>query len=252
VHETQIGGGHLHFGTTHWSLVLRAGDPDRPGFREALEALIRQYWKPVYMYIRRIGHSVEDAKDLTQDFFGAFLRRRLPGKSDPERGRFRTYLRTAVRNFLHDAHDRSSAEKRGGGERVLSLGLPKGDEGEWSIPVPDHLTPEALFDRQWKETVVREAMDALQSYYREQKKEREFSIFQRYAREVLDGGTPSYDVLCKEFAVSETTLTNLLHRARQRYRIVLLHIVGQYSASRKEAEQEIEEMFGRGVMSNEK
>jgi RNA polymerase sigma-70 factor (ECF subfamily) len=62
------------FATTHWSTVLAAGDSALPGSREALERLCRTYWYPLYAFVRRKGHSPEDAKDLTQAFFERFLR----------------------------------------------------------------------------------------------------------------------------------------------------------------------------------
>src|SRR5262245_39407495 len=88
------------FTTTHWSVVLDAANSAAPGAQEALEKLCRTYWYPLYAYVRRQGHSPEDAQDLTQAFFARFLEKRLVQSADPERGRFRSFLLTALKHFL--------------------------------------------------------------------------------------------------------------------------------------------------------
>ena len=110
------GGVHprVEFATTHWSLVVAAGDGDSSQAHAALECLCRSYWHPVYAFIRHRGHSPEDARDLTQEFFARVLERKSLCRSDPVRGRFRTFLLASVRNFLSDAWDRSRAVKRQG------------------------------------------------------------------------------------------------------------------------------------------
>src|SRR5262245_42001805 len=83
------------FVTTHWSVVLAAGDSSAPGTREALEKLCRAYWYPLYAYVRRQGQSIDDAQDLTQEFFRRLLEKDYLALADRERGRFRTFLLTA-------------------------------------------------------------------------------------------------------------------------------------------------------------
>jgi len=109
------------FRTTHWSVVLAAGDQDSAHGREALARLCQTYWLPVYAFVRKRGHSPDQAKDLTQDFFGSFLEKNSVARAVRERGRFRSFLMTSVENFLRNAHDRSQAQKRGGGTLLVSL-----------------------------------------------------------------------------------------------------------------------------------
>src|SRR6266540_1620872 len=70
------------FATTHWSVVVAAGDARQPGAREALEKLCHAYWYPLYLFIRRSGHDEETAKDLTQGFFEQFLAKKYLGQVD--------------------------------------------------------------------------------------------------------------------------------------------------------------------------
>src|SRR5207248_4963673 len=109
------------FRTTHWSVVLAAGDQDSAQGREALARLCQSYWLPVYAFVRKRGHSPDHAKDLTQDFFANFLERNSVARAVRERGRFRSFLMTSVENFLRNAHARSQTQKRGGGQLLVSL-----------------------------------------------------------------------------------------------------------------------------------
>ena len=63
------------FATTHWSVVLAAGQSADAQAAEALEQLCRTYWYPLYAFVRRQGYSPEDAQDLTQGFFAHLLRK---------------------------------------------------------------------------------------------------------------------------------------------------------------------------------
>src|SRR5262245_24205058 len=124
--EPSRGLGGQWFTTTHWSVVLAAGDHAASGAQEALERLCVNYWYPLYAYVRRCGHSVEDAQDLTQEFFCRLLEKGYIKVADPERGRFRTFLLTALQRFLVSEWRRTQAAKRGGGKPALC----DGTEGE--------------------------------------------------------------------------------------------------------------------------
>jgi DNA-directed RNA polymerase specialized sigma24 family protein len=109
------------FASTHWSVVLAAGQQESPSAAEALEKLCRTYWYPLYVYVRRRGHSVEDAQELTQQFFAHLLQNRHFRMADPGRGRFRTFLLHGLEHFLINEWKRAHRLKRGGGMPSLSL-----------------------------------------------------------------------------------------------------------------------------------
>src|SRR5437867_688008 len=106
------------FATTHWSVVLTAGDAHSPQASEALEQLCRAYWYPLYAFVRRQGYAAHDAQDLTQGFFASFLKKDYLATVGPEKGRFRSFLLAALRHFLSDERDRAGAAKRGGGQQL--------------------------------------------------------------------------------------------------------------------------------------
>src|SRR5436309_1843872 len=109
------------FATTHWSVVLAAGDTAIPGAREALEKLCRAYWYPLYAYVRRRGHDAHEAQDLTQEFFARFLESHALREVSRAKGRFRAFLLAAMNHFLANEWKRGQALKRGGGSALISL-----------------------------------------------------------------------------------------------------------------------------------
>src|SRR5438874_278641 len=109
------------FATTHWSVVLSAQSKSSPQSAQALENLCRVYWFPLYAYVRRIGHTREDAEDLTQAFFARLLEKDFLRTVGPDRGRFRNFLLVAIKRFVANEWDRSRALKRGGGQQLVSL-----------------------------------------------------------------------------------------------------------------------------------
>ncbi len=114
--------------------------------------LCRTYWYPVYAYVRRQGHSPEDAQDLSQEFFTGLLAKGFPRGVRPERGRFRSFLLSSLRHFLVDQHRRETAAKRGGGQFLFSLD----QEAEERFCLSQHhqLTPERLYEREWAMTLL--------------------------------------------------------------------------------------------------
>jgi RNA polymerase sigma-70 factor (ECF subfamily) len=136
------------FQTTHWSLVVSAGDRKSARADEALASLCADYWPPLYAYIRRSGHSLHAAQDLTQEFFARLLEKNYVQSADPERGRFRSFLLGAVKHFLSNHKQAARAQKRGGGQPLLSLDF-RSAEAAYQLEPADSQTPDRLFEQQW-------------------------------------------------------------------------------------------------------
>ncbi len=146
--ETAIGGDKVRFQPTAWTMVRHARD----GSRDALDRLIAVYWKPVYFFIRRRGHDVEAAKDLTQGFFGSLLEREFFAAVSADKGTFRSYLLGALGHFLSDQNDRARAQKRGGAFNFT--------QAEQELAASDP-TPERAFLARWAQEVLSRAMNRL-------------------------------------------------------------------------------------------
>ena len=152
------------FATTHWSLVVAAGDMQRDDARAALAQLCETYWYPLYAYVRRRGFSAEDAQDLTQAFFARLLEKQKLHVADPERGKFRSFLLASMDHFLANERDRARTQKRGGGRAMLSLDLATGESRVSLEPATD-LTPERLYERQWALALLEIVVQRLEAEY---------------------------------------------------------------------------------------
>ena len=242
--ETRIGGAGEAFQPTRWSIVLAAGDPRSAEYVESLDYLTRAYWRPVYAYLRRRGHSIEDAKDLTQEFFEVALRRNLPGRAEQGAGKFRTFLLASVQNFLRDARDRETAARHGGGWKKLEIDLEGGLGDDPGIVGPGSDTPEQAYGRRWALDLLQAALSDLRRHYAAEGKDLNYRLFERYVDLLVAGGAIEYPALAGEFGCSEADVTNYLHRARRLYRDLLRARIRESVTGPEEVEEEIRELFG--------
>ena len=153
------------FPTTHWSVVVNAGSGSDSQARSALQTLCQQYWYPLYSFVRRQGRPHHEAEDCTQEFLARMLASDGIARARPERGRFRTFLLTALRNFLTNEWHRAQAAKRGGGMATLPFELQNAEDRFSCEPADPRLTPEQAFDRNWAIGMLDRAMGRLQAEY---------------------------------------------------------------------------------------
>ncbi len=221
------------FETTDWSMVLDAG-ADGTRKRHALEKLCRTYWQPVYGFIRRQGHEVEPAKDLTQAFFAHLLAQDFFTTADPERGRFRSYLCQSCRLFLGNAWQKRTAEKRGGGRSNIPWeALSSEDEAAFATASD----PSREFDRQWTLALLRSALTRLEAEYAAAGESRIFSHLRPYL--TARPGPGEYERLATELAVARGTIPVLVHRMGKRYQELIRAEVAATVALRSEIDAEL-------------
>jgi RNA polymerase sigma-70 factor (ECF subfamily) len=228
------------FQTTHWSLVLRAGNRADREAEDALAALCGRYWYPLYAYVRRRTADVHEAQDLTQEFFARLLDKNTLATASPERGRFRSFLLTAVKNFLANQRDRDLARKRGGGVRTFSFDLESGESRLRMEPAHD-MTPERLFERQWVMMLLELVMQRLQQECEAAGKAGQFERF----KAVLTGGQERlpYAAAAAELGMSEEAARQAASRLRKRYRELLREEVSQTVATPHDIDDEIRRLF---------
>jgi len=153
------------FPTTQWSLVVGAGSAVEGEARSALESLCRLYWYPIYGFVRRQGRAHHEAEDATQQFLARLLGTGSIQTARRDRGRFRTFLLTALRNFLTDEWRRAQAARRGGGQAFVSIELSRAEERFAGEPADQSLTPDQAFDRAWAVAVLERATSRLREEY---------------------------------------------------------------------------------------
>lgn len=232
--------GDDRFLTTHWSLVVAAGRHESPESADALLALCEAYWYPLYAFVRRQGYTADDAQDLTQGFFAALLEKNYLGDADPRRGRFRSFLLTAIKHYLSNQRDRARAKKRGGGKAIVSLDLGSA-ESRYRLEPADMITPELLFERRWAVTLLERVLDRLEDEYAAAGNG---DLFQRLRDTLTDGkaATP-YREIARQAGISEGAVKVAVHRLRKRYRRLLEDEIAQTVADRSEIEAEIQQLF---------
>ncbi len=242
--NTEIGGdGRQLPVTSHTALAsIKAGSPGR---RDAeLERLVQLYWKPVYHLVRRArSASNEDAKDLTQDFFAeVVLKDGFAERYARERGSFRAYLKGALHNFLSKSARDSAREKRGGGVRISSLRIGRGDLDE-ILPDEQALRPEEVFDRSWRRIVLARASEALRERLASQGKSTYFEVFRRYDL-AAEEGPVSYETVARELRLSTDDVKNYLTRAREEFRQAVRAVLCESVSSPEDLSAEWEALFG--------
>lgn len=228
------------FVTTRWSVVLKAGRPDTARSRAALEQLCRAYWHPLYHYVRRRGYRPEDAQDLTQSFFERLLERDALAKADPDRGRFRSFLLTSLKHFLSDEWDKLNAQKRGGGEPVLSLDF-ETEERRLTIEPADPLTPEKVFEQRWAIALLDQVYRRLETEFASLGKTEQFAAL-RVTLTAPRGTTPYAD-LARDLGMREGAVKVAVHRLRQRYRELLRETIADTVAGPEEVDDELRHLM---------
>ena len=233
--------GPREFVTTRWSLILSAASgSEEQKARDALAELCRTYWRPIFSFVRARGHSIEDAQDLTQDFFVTILKKNWLYHADRDRGRFRSLLLRSLHNFLVNAAEKTHAHKRGGDAEFISWDYWAAEAPSQlsnSPQVPESLPPERLFDLSWATTVVEHALQRLRE---ECESKGKLWLFQALSSHLADERDElSYANLSGKLGMAETAVKKQLHNMRQRYRSLLRDEVSQTVEDPAEVDDEI-------------
>jgi RNA polymerase sigma-70 factor (ECF subfamily) len=228
------------FRTTHWSVVLAAGREQSAQASDALAALCRAYWPPLYGYARRLGNRPEDAQDLTQAFFARLLQRGLIAQANRERGRFRTFLLTAFRHFLVSEWEKQRAVQRGG--RYAFVSWEQGDlENGYLAENPGDVSPESAFEKRWAASLLEAVLRRLRA---EAEAGDRVALFERLKDYLWgDSSEVSYGSIASELGLTPTAVKVAAHRLRQRFREVLRAEIAHTVASETEIEEEMRYLF---------
>ena len=224
------------FATTLWSVVTTAGHGAPEPAQKALETLCRAYWYPIYVYIRRKGHEPDEAEDLTQEFFAQLIAKEHVRLADRTKGKFRTFLLAMLDYFLAREWSRAHRQKRGGQFQFTSFDQPPPEE-RYRMQPADHDTPEKKFMRQWALTVLKQAMNALQT---ECDANGKTLLFQE-AKNLLSGERDgaAYAQISQRLGLAEGAARVAVHRLRQRYGELLRREVAQTVAGDDEVDAEL-------------
>lgn len=220
--------------------MLHAADAKDPKAEASLSRLCQTYWFPLYDYIRRLGHSPEDAQDLTQEFLARLVHKDYLKGVKQEKAKFRSFLLVALKGFLANEWDRARRLKRGGGVPVVSIDAQDTENRFLAEPV-DERSPEKAFERRWALTLLGHVLRRLEAEFCASNKA---PLFEEL-KGLLSGeeANSSYAELGQRFGMSEANVKVTVHRLRRRYREILREEVAATVASPQETNEEIRHLF---------
>lgn len=229
------------FATTHWTVVLAAGQRSTPQADRALEELCRTYWFPLYAYVRRRSHTKEDAEDLTQAFFARFLEKNYLEGLSAERGRFRAFLLASLKHFLANEWDKSQRQKRGGHASHLSLDWQTADT-QFQLAAPNEPSPDQAFDREWAVALLAKVIGRLRAECEADGHGGQFAELKTFL--TAGKGALSHAAAARALGVDEGAVRVAVHRLRKRYRQLLRDEIAQTLADPTQVDEEMKALFG--------
>jgi RNA polymerase sigma factor (sigma-70 family) len=229
------------FATTHWTVVLTAGQRHTAQSDHALEELCRTYWFPLYAYVRRRGQAKADAEDLVQAFFARFLAKNYLAGLSAERGRFRAFLLASLKNFLTNEWKKSQRLKRGGGDTVLSLDWETADT-KFQVASTSEPSPDKAFDREWAVALLAHVIQRLQAECVAEGKAKQFERLKVFLTAAK--GTVSHANVAQSLGMDEGAVRVAAHRLRKRYRELLRDEIAHTLANPAMVDEEMRALFG--------
>jgi RNA polymerase sigma factor (sigma-70 family) len=227
------------FPTTQWQWVTQLRNGGEKESTEALAELCRQYWPPIYAFLRRKGHAPAAAQDLAQSFFERVITQDIFKGAQPEKGRLRTYLLAALQNHVADDRRRAHALKRGGGAVVVSLDAEEA-EGHYQNHPTESTTPEHSYEQAWAARLLESVHERTRGRYERIGRGQEFALLEPY----LDGVDDApYPALARQLNQSEAAVRLLMHRMRRRFRAILEEEIASTVASAEDAADELRHLF---------
>ena len=226
------------FSTTHWSVVLAAGQCLRPDAQVAVERLCRTYWYPLYAYVRRLGYDVADAEDLTQGFFARVLEKNYLAQVDRQKGRFRSFLLACLRHFLSDQQDHAKAAKRGGRCIFIPLETQSAEDRHRQEPM-DEMNAEKIFERHWALTLLEYAEARLRQEYEAAGKAPLYEHLKIFRAGAEPKSLLTYAELGSQLNMTESAIGCAAARLRRRFRELVRDEVARTVTHSSEIDEEI-------------
>lgn len=237
---TAAPGTNAQFRETHWSVVIAAANPESERAQAAMETLCRTYWYPIYAFLRRQGRPPEQAKDLTQEFFVHLLEKQTLARAQRERGKFRTFLLTVLRNLVSDLRQKEHAQKRGGGREIVSLDADEAEQRFAREPATD-LDPEKIFSRRWAMTVLETVLARLAADYAARGKQ---ALYEQIQDLLLDKkGAVSQGEIAARLGLKEGTINSEVSRMRQRFRELFRAEIAATVSDPAQIDEEARDLF---------
>ena len=222
-HPSQANAKQQAFASTCWTMI-RACSGDGTAAQAAWETLCRDYWYPVYAYIKRSGQMSHDAEDRTQEFFEYILSKPWLEQADQTKGRFRAFLLASLDNFLRDYYVKNRASKRAGSYRHVPLDMATA-EARYALSEQAGSSPAQVYETEWASAIVQTAWRRLEAEYIHAGKQQHFEHLKVFLAN--DGDAIQHEIAAKALNLSVQNIKVCIHRLRKRYAAALREEVGQ-------------------------
>lgn len=229
------------FKTTHWNLVVSSKQSDVDIRRQSLSELCQQYWYPLFAYLRRKGHTAESSADYVQGFFLELIDKSFLDAVEPDKGRFRWFLMSAIGRFVSNQQKKQTAQKRGGGQPVLSLNVESAEQ-RYQMEPDEGWTAEKLYDRRWALSILEQALAELTRIQTSRNKTDLYQALQPTLSGIPMSGE-QYAEIAKRFSMSTGAVKVAALRLREKYRSLLVDLVRQTVTEPHIVDGELEELL---------
>ena len=229
--------GNSSFQATRWTLVQRVKEANAADAQEALNVLCRMYWRPLYVFARGYGRSMEDAEDVVQGFLAKGIEKALFSAADQDKGKMRTFLLTAFKRYLRDEHVKSVALKRGNG-KVDTTDI-AAEEDRWADS--DAADPTASFDKRWAIIVVESAREQLEKKYASEGKS---ELYEALAESLTGELEEGYQCIADRLEMSLSAVKVGVHRLRKRFGEMLRAEIVETIGEGEDPDQELRYLIG--------
>ncbi|MES2921292.1 MAG: sigma factor [Verrucomicrobiota bacterium] len=228
------------FATTRWTMVASAGSGEIRSAEEALEVICQTYWFPLYAFVRRQGHTKEEAEDLTQAFFMDLLERKPWQQLDQERGKFRGFLLAALKNFLANHRESARCQKRGGTAFHLPLDWQNADS-RFHLADNSQAAPDHAYDREWGVQLLERVLACLRDEALAEGTVSRLEILKDFLSST--GGEASYANAAASLRINVGAVRVAVHRLRKRYRQLLRDEIARTVTDPAMVEDELGSLF---------
>lgn len=226
------------FASTHWTTVRACAGNDTVSAC-ARQELCRDYWYPLYAYIKRSGYQGCDAEDLTQEFFAYILNRPWFAQADQSKGLFRSFLLATFQNFLKGRLDHNKARRRAGAYQHVYFDLADA-EGRFTQSSAATVAPGEAFEIEWASAIIETSLRRLEEEYAASGKANQYLHLKVFM--TVAGMETNYDDVARVLQLSSDNVKVCVHRLRKRYGAILQEEVGRTVACPEDVPEEMSHM----------
>jgi RNA polymerase sigma-70 factor (ECF subfamily) len=224
------------FPLTQWSVISMARGDDSQKVCEGLRQLATNYWRPLYLFLRKRGESHDDAADSVQGFFEFVFSSGFFEHVEREGGKFRSYLLKSLERWRNRVRTKEFAQKRGG--RAIHVPLEDLESMQESASLQDGgISPELAFDRQWAADLIRRTVQSLREEFASRGRDEWFAALAG----ALPGGSglPAYGEIAQQLGCSEGAVKKGVFDLRQAFAARLREEIRATVRTNEDAEEEL-------------